>query len=209
MSAAARTHQAPQADSDGVDRRQARRQRIWEQIRLHRELFQIDTIARQAKADNDTTKDYLRALELGGYIVKLTNNAFERAEYQLIRDIGIEAPRLTRSGKPVTQGLRQEAMWRCLRMLGPMDARQLAAHASSAGVEVKEETARRYVKALKRAGYLQVVHPCDRRRGKLEVLQLIPRMNTGPRPPQVQRVKTVYDPNLNKVMHADEPEELL
>jgi hypothetical protein len=100
-------------------------------------------------------------------------------------------------------------MWRCLRMLGPLDYRQLAAHASSAGIEVKETTAKRYVLALKKAGYLHVVQPAGRRKGALEVLALIPRMNSGPRPPQIQRVGVVYDPNWNKVMHADEPEELL
>jgi len=185
------------------------RQRVWEQIRIHRERFQIHSIAHRAEVDHEITRAYLKCLEKGGYVVKLTDEQFEHADYQLIRDTGIEAPRLNRDGKPVTQGMGQEAMWRCLRMLGPMDARQLAVHASSSGVEVKVSAAKRYVSALKKAGYLQVVQPCDKHRGKLEVLQLIPRMNTGPRPPQIQRVKTVYDPNLNKVMHADEPEELL
>ncbi|MET3999687.1 hypothetical protein [Marinobacterium sp. MBR-109] len=185
------------------------RQRVWEQIRLHRERFQIYTIARRAEAEDETVKTYLQCLEKGGYVVKLTAEKFEFADYQLVRDTGIEAPRLTRDGQPVTQGMGQESMWRCLRMLGAMDARQLAMHASSSGFEVKETTARRYVKALKRAGYLQVVQPCNRHRGKLEVIQLIPHMNSGPRPPQIQRVGVVYDPNWNKVMHADEPEEML
>lgn len=185
------------------------RQRIWEQLRIHQDKFQIYTIARCAEVDDETLKTYLRCLINGQYVVKLTDGLFETADYQLIRNTGIEAPRLTRDGRPVTQGLGQEAMWRCLRMLGPMDARQLAFHATSGGVEVKVETARRYVKALKRAGYLQVIQPCNRQRGKLEVLALIPRMNTGPRPPQIQRVGVVYDPNLNKVMHAEDPQELM
>ena len=186
------------------------RQRAWEQIRIHKERFQLYTISRRAEADDQTVKTYLCALMKGGYVVKLTDEElFEEAHYQLIRDTGIEAPRLNRDGQPVTQGMGQEAMWRCLRMLGPMDARQLTGHVLSSGVELKESTAKRYIKALKKAGYLQVVHPCDRQRGKMEVLMLIPRMDSGPRPPQIQRVGVVYDPNWNKVMHADEPEELL
>lgn len=187
----------------------APRQRIWEQIRIHRERFQVYMIARRSEVDDESVKTYLKCLEKGGYIVKLTDVKFEQADYQLITDNGIEAPRLTRDGQPVTQGLAQEAMWRCLRMLGAMDYRQLAIHASSAGVEVKETSAKRYVLALKKAGYLQVTQPAGRRKGALETLALIPRMNTGPRPPQIQRVGVVYDPNINKVMHADEPEEML
>lgn len=185
------------------------RQRIWEQLRLHKEKFQIYTIARRAEADDETVKTYLQSLVKGGYVIKLVDVPFEEADYQLIKDTGIEAPRLTRDGQLVTSGIGQEAMWRCLRMLGPMDARVLAKHASSCGFEVKVSSAQRYVKALKAAGYLEVVEPCCRHRRKFETLRLLPHMNTGPRPPQVQRVKTVYDPNLNKVMHAEEPEELL
>lgn len=185
------------------------RQRAWEQVRLHKERFQIYLIARRADADVDTVKTYVQSLEKGGYVVRLNDKRLDYADYQLIRDTGIEAPRLNRDGQPVTQGMGQEAMWRCLRMLGPMDARQLVRHVISSGIELKETTARRYLKALKKAGYLQVIHPCDRHKGKLEVLQLIPRMNSGPRPPQIQRVGVVYDPNWNQVMHADEPEELL
>lgn len=185
------------------------RQRVWEQIRKNKLQFSGRDMAHRAGVDSDTAQTYIHSLEAGGYVVRLTKAQGGKADYQLIRDTGIEAPRLTKDGKPVTQGLGQEAMWRCLRMLGPLDYRQLAMHATSSGVEVRDNTAKRYVAALKKAGYLQVVQPAGRQKGKVEIFQLIPRMNTGPRPPQIQRVGVVYDPNLNKVMHADEPEELL
>ncbi|WP_286695009.1 hypothetical protein [Spongiibacter sp. UBA1325] len=185
------------------------RQRIWEQIREHRDNFTIYTIARRADADDETVKTYLHALLKGGYIVQLTNQQFVENQYSLIKDTGAEAPRLDRQGNPVLKGRGQENMWRCLRTLGPMDARQLAEKATTPEVRVKESSAVSYVRSLKRAKYLQVVEPCDRNRGRREVICLIPHMNTGPRPPQVQRVKTVYDPNLNKVMCADDPQELL
>ncbi|MGD9861499.1 MAG: hypothetical protein AB7D26_13095 [Marinobacterium sp.] len=184
------------------------RQRVWEQIRIHRDRFEIYTIARRAEADDETVETYVRCLVAGGFVVKLTKGR-ELSVFQLIKDNGIEAPRLTRDGQPVTQGLGQEAMWRCLRMLGAMDSHQLALHAASSGVEVKPTAAKRYLQALKKAGYLEIVKPCNRTKGQKEILRLIPRMDSGPRPPQIQRVGVVYDPNWNKVMHADEPEELL
>jgi len=185
------------------------RQRVWEQIRKFKLKFRIYDVARAANVDDETVKTYIQSLMAGGYVVRLTDERYERSDYQLIKDTGIEAPRLTRDGQPVTSGMGQEAMWRCMRMLGALDARQLAAHASSSGIEVKVTSAKRYVHMLKKAGYLEVVEPCNRRKGRMEKLCLIPRMDTGPRPPQIQNVKTVYDPNLNKVMYADEPEELL
>jgi hypothetical protein len=185
------------------------RQRVWEQIRINRERFSVGMLICPTGLDDATIRSYVQCLLAGGYIVQLTEGSLDYADFQLQRDSGIEAPRLTKDGQPVTQGLGQEQMWRCLRMLGPMKHRQLAIHASKAGVEVKESTAKRYVIALKKAGYLQVTHASAPKKGALEVLQLIPRMNTGPRPPQIQKVGVVYDPNLNKVMHADNPEDLL
>lgn len=185
------------------------RQRVWEQIRKFKLQFRPFDVARAAGVEYEAAATYIQCLIAGGYVVRVNEANFDVAELQLIRDAGIEAPRLTRDGQPVTTGLGQEAMWRCLRMLGALDARMLAAHAASSGVEVKLASAKRYLQMLKKAGYLEVVEPCNRRRAKLETLRLIPRMNTGPRPPQIQNVKTVYDPNLNKVMYADEPEELL
>jgi hypothetical protein len=185
------------------------RQRVWEQIRKFKMKFKVYDIARSSEVDDETVKTYVQSLVKGGYVVRLTEAQYEVAEYQLLKDTGVEAPRLTRDGQPVTAGLGQEAMWRCLRMLGALDARQLAAHASSSGIEVKVTTSKRYLMMLKKAGYLEVVEPCNRRLARMEKLRLIPRMDTGPRPPQIQNVKTVYDPNLNRVMYADEPEEML
>lgn len=185
------------------------RQRAWEQIRKFKMNFKVYDVARGSDVDDETVKTYVQSLVRGGYAVRLNEARYEIAEYQLIKDTGIEAPRLTRDGQPVTAGLGQEAMWRCLRMLGALDARQLAAHACSSGVEVKLASAKRYLQMLKKAGYLEVIQPCNRRLARMEMLRLIPRMDTGPRPPQIQNVKTVYDPNLNRVMYADEPEEML
>ncbi|MGB0732455.1 MAG: hypothetical protein ACPGPF_01780 [Pontibacterium sp.] len=185
------------------------RQRVWEEIRRNRERFSIGSLIIPTGLDDSTIRSYCQCLLAGGYIVQLTEGAIEYAYFQLQKDCGAEAPRLTKDGQPVTQGLGQEQMWRCLRMLGQMNYRQLTAHASKAGVEVKEATAKRYIAALKKAGYLQVVQACGLKKGALEIVRLIPRMDTGPRPPQIQKVGVVYDPNLNKVMHADSPEDAL
>ncbi len=127
--------------------------------------------------------------------------------YQLTKNTGVEAPRLDKNGSIVKQGLGIECMWRTLRIMGEMDIAQLHQHVSIAGVDITVATVKRYICALRKAGYLKTTLPSTPHR--MERFVLKPNMNTGPRPPQVQNVKTVYDPNLNKVMWAEDPEELL
>ncbi len=180
------------------------RQRVWEQIRINQDKFQIGEVAHSAEVKKDTAKRYVQCLERGGYVVKLGEG-----DYQLIKNNGIEAPRLNEDGQPVTMGLMQEAIWKCLRALGATDAFKLLGHAEAGGIEVTINHVRKYLRALKKAGYLKVVHRAVGARGEPEVITLIPKMDTGPRPPQIQRVGVVYDPNLNQVMHADDPQEAL
>ena len=129
-------------------------------------------------------------------------------ELKLIRDNGVEAPRLKRDGSPVTQGLGTEAMWRSMRIIGSFNGRELAAHASACGIEVKESTAKAYIIVLHAAGYLKVVEAAKLASPGKPPAQaryvLAPGKYTGPRPPMIQRTKTLYDPNLAKVVWNEE-----
>lgn len=183
------------------------RQRIWEEIRKYKSEFQILPIAQYANADPETVKTYVQCLIAGEYVEAITRGHLMKAVYQLNKDTGIESPRLTRKGQPVQQGRIIEAMWRTLRILGEMDARQLRDYVAASGLNVTLNYAKRYIGALRKAGYLQVIQAGSRSR--MDVIRLFPHMNTGPRAPQVQNVKTVYDPNLNKVMHTEDPQEQL
>ncbi len=184
------------------------RQRIWEELRKTEGVaFEIYPIARRANVDDEALKTYLQCLAAGDFVKRVSGRKYKTSTYQLLNDVGIEAPRLTRKGEPVKQGQGAECMWRTLRMLGEMDISTLTAHVSASGVDLKISYAKSYICALRRAGYLTTTLKSTPHR--LERFRLKPQMNTGPRPPQVQNVKTVYDPNLNKVMWAEDPEELL
>ncbi|MBU2967086.1 hypothetical protein Q4508_12445 [Amphritea sp. 2_MG-2023] len=182
------------------------RQRIWEQLRIQRDGFQVLPIAQHANAEIATVQTYLLCLKAGGYVETVSRGHLKKAVYRLVKDDGLEAPRLTRNGEPVKQGRVSEAMWRTLRILDVLDARQIENHVSASGLDVKLAYVKTYLSMLKKAGYLQVVQKGTPHR--LERVRLKAAMNTGPRAPQVQRVKTVYDPNINKVMFAEDPEEL-
>ena len=59
-------------------------------------------------------------------------------------------------------------------------------------------TAKEYCTMLTQAGYLKVLRKASPPK-KPAVYKLV--RNTGPQPPQIQRVKQVFDPNLDEVTY--------
>lgn len=123
--------------------------------------------------------------------------------YALIRDVGIEAPRVTKDGKPVTQGLGNELMWGAMKVLKDFDHAELvgaiAEAAAKAGTSVSEETAKSYCTALCRAGYLVLVSPNRGPHAKARY-RFVRARNTGPRAPLITKDKTVMDANTGEVV---------
>jgi hypothetical protein len=182
------------------------RQRIWEAIRADHKAFKAYDIARRSSVDDTTVRSYLQSLINGDYVQVLCGTKFEEQTLHLVKDVGAEAPAVTRDGKPSTAGKGTEAMWRSLRILGELDADELAAQASIV-VPTTSWTARSYLKWLKRAGYLVEVQAS--KPGKKARYRLAPGKYTGPRPPMIQRVGQVFDPNLGEVVFRQpEPSEV-
>jgi len=167
------------------------RQQIWEKIRSYQgktftRLYLIGDLP--GTIAKDTTKTYVKSLVAAGYL-----EVREGPLYRLAKDNGVEAPRIRVDGSPVTQGRAQENLWRTLRTLAhPVTYLELAAMATTDEHPVAPSFARDYLGNLDKAGYLL------QREGKK--YQLKPAMNTGPRPPMVQRISQIYDPNLGKVV---------
>lgn len=187
------------------------RQRCWEAMRASAAGFTSYAIARAADVHDDVARTYLQCLIAGGYVVvvnagsKSAKGQFEEQQLRLVRDTGAEAPAVTREGKESTAGRGSEAMWRTLRILDQVDAHELAAQASAA-VPVSLHASRTFLKWLKRAGYVQVI--VKGKGGVPDRYRLTPGRNTGPKPPMIQRIGQVFDPNLGKVVYSHEPEEL-
>lgn len=186
------------------------RQRVWDAIRRlaatnSAPFTDHDIWDATEGAENDIEfgliRDYRRCLVNAGILAVAGQRKGRRVEgtFALVRDAGAEAPRLRKDGSPVTQGLAQEQMWRTLRMLkGDTNERELAAHASTPAIPVREVAAHDYLCTLNRAGYMRVTKPGLSGRKGLSRYQLI--TNTGPRPPMVCRADAVYDPNLGKTV---------
>lgn len=188
------------------------RQRIWEAIRARSDAeWTRYTIARAACVADATVTTYCQSLEKAGIVGKTgetaVGNLAVEARWVLLRDEGLEAPRLKRDGSRVTQGLAQEQMWRTLRLLGgDLNAHELAAHASTDAVPVTLSAAEHYITWLLAAGYL-IRTRAGKGLGKAGKglparYRLDPARNSGPRPPMICRAKVVYDPNEDAVVWA-------
>lgn len=188
------------------------RQRIWEAIRARGEAeWTRYSIARAAGVADTTVTSYCQALEKAGIVAKSgeqrINKVAAEVRWRLIRDEGIDAPRLKRDGSRVTNGLAQEQMWRTLRLLaGDLNALELAGHASTAAVPVTVSAAEHYLTWLLAAGYL-IRTSAGKGLGKAGKgvtarYRLNLARNTGPRPPMICRAKVVYDPNEDAVVWA-------
>jgi hypothetical protein len=159
-----------------------------------------------ANADDETVRTYLASLAKGGFIERENPSTVIGTEafWRLVKDNGVEAPRLDRQGRPVTHGLGTEQMWRTMQMSGEFDYSSLAALASTPEVPVKPQTAQTYIGHLHKAGYLiQLRGPKVMGRGRPTLparYRINPAKVSGPRPPMIQRSKAVYDPNLDKVV---------
>lgn len=174
--------------------------------------FTVEDLERKTKENNRTIGTYLSALIKAGYVEIVghdtrrlpkkdryaVKNMKHPAIYRLIKDQGVEAPRVQRDGSPVTQGRGRENMWITMKILHAFDWHELAVESSIDDVTVAPFEAKDYVLHLHKAGYLQLLRKS--KPGTAARYRLIPSQFTGPKPPMIQRIKQVYDPNLGQVV---------
>ena len=163
------------------------REAIWQAIRALK-TFSPKEVRMETRCSSGQVEDYLKALLAAGLIERIEG---ERGRYILVKDPGAVAPRLRRDGSEVTMGRGREQMWRAMRVLGQFTLRDLVVHATTEEHSVAENEAASYCQFLAQAGYLV------RKGGNYLFLRS---RYSGPRPPMIQRVKQVFDPNLGKVV---------
>lgn len=188
-------------------RRPEGRQVIWEAIRKLRR-FRLTDLEDATRINEKTLHTYVQGLTNAGYLVQIDAPVPPKDPrsaplwWTLQNDCGIEAPRVTKDGKPVTQGRGREQMWRTMRIVGEFNFRELAVQASTDSHPVKENEAKDYVHHLNKAGYLACVKPGQP--GRAARYRMIPSRYSGPQAPMVQRIKQVFDPNTGTVVWPKE-----
>lgn len=189
------------------------RQRVWLAIRDNADAFTIHQVADIGGMTYETTRGFVSQLTKAGLVQVLASDhaiyndaVVNQKFFCLVNDVGYHYPKMTRSGKLITAVTANKAMWNTLRITKQaLNSDELSSFASNDVVKVKETTAKNYLIALHQAGYLQRVQEADVTGGKAKY-KLIPAMNTGAQPPQIQRTKQVFDPNLNETMYSERPE---
>jgi len=173
---------------NGLDSRQA----VWEAIRA-KEVFNLKDVREETTMKVESVREYVIGLEKAGYVERVPQKELRigiAACWRLIKDVGVEAPRVQKDGTPVTQGAGRKNMWEAMRIMRTFTSRELAVAASLPDCLVKESTAEDYAKHLCKAGYL-------RKNGSSYMF--LPTAYTGPMAPQIQRTKRVWDPNQHQV----------
>lgn len=186
------------------------RARLWMTLREHKQkALSLDVLSDKAGVVPDTALHHLQGLVKAGYVAvtKVSpKKGFSKNMYQLIKDTGVDAPLIKNDGSESVVGVKNANMWRTMRMLKTFTYVDIEAHASTTAHEISVATVRQYIKALHKAGYLACVRMSERklRNGGQtpSVYQLV--KDTGAKAPMVQKLKTVYDQNLNRVMYQDE-----
>ncbi|SOE00612.1 hypothetical protein [Caenispirillum bisanense] len=179
-------------------------QGFWDIMRELRR-FRLADVDQRCNVHRETIRGYLKGLERAGFVEPVGKDG-DHTVYELRRDQP-DAPSVRRDGTLRKPALGQEQMWRVMKMAGAggFSADDLAVTASTEEDPVAVETARRYLRALHRAGYLAVVTP-GKTTGGRTVYRLLPNMRTGPLAPQIQRIKAVWDPNLRRHVGTAEVE---
>lgn len=171
-------------------------QRMWECLRNSGGCSSCIVISRKARVHYKTAQRYMDLLVSQGYLESVGSCRGEPI-FRLLRDVGIEAPRIKHGRKGCGLQTGVEVMWRTIRILGVFTAGDLV-DLSCTSTPVKPSTAQRFLKKLAQAGYLDIVGAI--RRGGVTQYRLRRWMNSGPVAPIIQKNGCVFDPNLNEVV---------
>lgn len=185
-----------------VDESNPGRDAIWAAVRaLHMAIrresgpsFTVADVVAMTGANEKTARDYFKGLTAAGYLQQQPIQPGAVTRWLLVRDIGVEAPRVRADGTAVEQGSITERLWRGMYMQKEFTYLDLL---DTTSTSISVETAKSYCQMLLATGYLRVLEKADPVRGRIARYRLI--RNNGPKPPQIQRVKRVYDPNTREV----------
>lgn len=177
------------------------REHLWE-VMLKLKSFTANGLTMHTRYHLSTIKSYLKGLAAAGIITpELGVNRGQSFTTYLIdpETAPIEPPRVHADGTVVTQGQGRKNLWRTMKILKEFSVAELVAFASTGTVQVAEREAAAYVTWMMKAGYISCIEQGKTTGGRARYRFNMDRY-TGPKPPQIQRVDQVYDPNTGTVV---------
>ncbi|MBF0368564.1 MAG: hypothetical protein HQL52_03815 [Magnetococcales bacterium] len=166
---------------------------VWAVMR-ERRVFTWQDLIDHTNVDGSSITTYLTSLVRGGYLEKEgVGGLHNPATYTLIRDVGVDRPRLRKDGSKVPEQTNQK-VWRLIKTFGDFSWEDLSHYPG-----IKPAAAQDYIQNLARAGILVTVQEATH--ASKARYTLPSSHNTGPKAPQVKRNKTIFDPNTGKAHH--------
>lgn len=176
------------------------RQEMWQAIKAcPAGAISVTELVARAKVNRSTASRYLKALTASKHLEFTAGSLGQPGSWRLINDVGHHAPRVRADGSKVTQGEVSEQLWRAMYILKDFTFKDLIQNAS---IEIPEATAKDYCKRLLAAGYLRVLRKANPATSQVAFYRLT--RHSGPKSPQVQRVRQVFDPNTGSVYSLGE-----
>lgn len=176
------------------------RKMIWAVIRELKN-FTVRNIEDRTKILPRTITSYLQSLEKAQIISKKVVYAEGRGclrtnVYNLKKDLGVNAPVVNKNGSLIEDS-HQSRIWRAIRILKNFTLKDIVATASQDDDPVSLTATDQYLNYLKKAGYLS-------KKNNEKVFHLNLTMNKGIQAPQIQRIRQIYDPNIDAIVWNSE-----
>lgn len=179
------------------------REALWDAIR-RLQVFTIPDLFDDCDLAHNTMCRYLAALVKAGILASSEDtrppqgksypgNAGRRRTYRLLKD-SVEPPRVRADGSLIDSGQGNQKAWNTMRKRKIFTLADLHALSSTTQRPVERSALRQYLKYLEYAGYIRKTKGIDIDTATYRLVR-----DTGPKAPQIQRVKQVWDPNIRKV----------
>lgn len=168
-----------------------------------------DIFASSNSARRDDILDFLRRLEKALIIERIGTKEGSRTVIFRIVERQTATPKVRRDGTVIEGVSKNRAMWNYMRTNAgaqSFTAQDIVAWASTDDTPINIESAKSYIAALARAGYL--IELVKGTPGKLGSWRLAPHMNSGPLPPMILRIKAVFDQNRHEIVGSAITEEV-
>jgi hypothetical protein len=193
-------------------RNPAWRQSAWEAMRALRLGFTVADLAihRRPRAKSviippDSLALYVRTLAKAGIVERIdTRGGKHAARYRLVKDGGIEPPRLRADGTVNERRSAFSQMWTAMRHLREFTAFDLAVFASIAELRISAHTSLRYCRFLVRAGYLDIIERGGRIGARNTAFRFVQGKYTGPAAPVIAHALVLFDPNIGQIVWRPE-----
>lgn len=175
-------------------------EQVWDIVRKSETGLSVRDVRHQVVGEitYNRVKAWLDKWQAAGYVARTADTSTYPTVYlyEVIHDCGQKPPQVDGNGTPKKQS-GNEIVWRTARILKNFNARQVIASANDGDTQLNEKAVRQYLLHLYDAGYITWVNADDTQ----ALAQYVLTVNTGPKAPEVQRGKKVYDGNLGIIVY--------